>query len=169
MTIAIGDKLPSVTLKKMGLSGLEEFNTADSVANKRVILFGVPGAFTPACAQKHLPGYVTEADKIKAQGIDAIICVGVNDPFVMAHWEDVAGAAGKVEMWPDGNGAFADALGLTFDGSGAGLGSKRFVRFSMLVENGVVKTLDVEAKPSDVELSGAQACLIRLSDKSAAA
>jgi len=168
MTIAIGDKLPSVTIKKMGLSGLEEFNTADAVANKRVILFGVPGAFTPSCAQKHLPGYVNEASKIKAQGIDDIICVAVNDPFVMAQWEQTAGATGKVEMWPDGNGAFADALGLTFDGSGAGLG-KRLVRFAMLVENGVVKTLDVEAKPSDVELSGAQACLIRLGDKSAAA
>lgn len=161
MTIKTGDLLPSVTLKKMGAAGLEEFNTADAVKGKKVIVFGVPGAFTPSCAQKHLPGYIAQCEAIKAKGIDEIICVAVNDPFVMSHWGQAAGAEGKVTMWPDGNGLFADALGLTFDGAGAGLG-KRLQRFSMVVEDGVVKSLEVEAKPSDVELSGAEACLVRL-------
>ncbi len=122
MTVKIGDMLPSVTLKKVGAAGLEEFNTADAVKGKRVVLFAVPGAFTPSCDQKHLPGYVREADAIKAKGVDEIVCVAVNDPFVMKHWGDAANANGKVTLWPDGNGAFADALGLTFDGAGAGLG-----------------------------------------------
>lgn len=161
MTIKIGDKIPSVMLKKLGASGLEEFNTAEAVAGKKVVLFAVPGAFTPSCDQKHLPGYVAQSDAIRAKGIDEIICVAVNDPFVMNHWGQSAGATDKVTLWPDGNGAFADALGLTFDGAGAGLG-KRLLRFVMVLENGVVKTLDVEAKPSDVELSGAQACLVKL-------
>lgn len=161
MTIKIGDSIPAVTLKKMGASGLEEFNTAEALKGKKVVLFAVPGAFTPSCDQKHLPGYVANSEAIKAKGVDEIICVAVNDPFVMNHWGQSAGASGKVTMWPDGNGALAEAMGLTFDGAGAGLG-KRFLRFAMLVENGVVKTLDVEAKPSDVELSGAQACLVKL-------
>lgn len=161
MAIKKGDQIPSVKLKRMGASGLEEFDTAGAIKGKKVVLFGVPGAFTPSCAQKHLPGYVSNADAIKAKGIDEIICVAVNDPFVMAHWADVAKTEGKVTMWPDGNAAFADALGLTFDGAGAGLG-KRFTRFSMIVNNGVVESLEVEEKPSDVELSGAQACLVKL-------
>jgi peroxiredoxin len=161
MTIKIGDTIPSVTLKKMGASGLEEFNTADAIKGKKVVLFAVPGAFTPSCAQKHLPGYIAQSAAIKAKGVDEIICVAVNDPFVMNHWGESAGATGKVTMWPDGNGAFAEALGLTFDGAGAGLG-KRLLRFAMVVENGVVKSLDVEEKPSDVELSGANACLVKL-------
>jgi len=161
MAIKIGDKIPSVKLKRLGAGGLEEFDTAAEIAGKKVILFGVPGAFTPACAQKHLPGYVKNAADIRSKGIDDIICVAVNDPFVMQHWGDVANTSGKVSMWPDGNAAFADALGLTFDGAGAGLG-KRFVRFSMIVNNGKVESLEVEAKPSDVELSGAEACLVKL-------
>lgn len=161
MTIKTGDTFPALTLKKLGAAGLEEFNTAEALAGKKVVLFGVPGAFTPSCAQKHLPGYVAQADAIKAKGVDEIICVAVNDPFVMAHWGETAGAAGKVSMWADGNGTLAAALGLTFDGSGAGLGT-RLVRFSMIIENGVVRSLDIEAKPSDVELSGANACLVKL-------
>lgn len=161
MAIKQGDTIPSVKLKKMGAGGLEDFDTAEAIKGKRVVLFGVPGAFTPSCAQKHLPGYVSNAESIKAKGIDEIICVAVNDPFVMAHWGEVAKAEGKVSMWPDGNAAFADALGLTFDGAGAGLG-KRFQRFSMIVDNGKVESLEIEDKPSDVELSGAQACLAKL-------
>jgi peroxiredoxin len=161
MAIKIGDKFPSVKLKKMGAGGLEEFDTAQALKGKKVVLFAVPGAFTPACAQKHLPGYVSNAAAIKAKGIDEIICLAVNDPFVMQHWAEVAGAEGKITMWPDGNGVLAEALGLTFDGAGAGLG-KRAQRFSMVIEDGTVKSLEVEAKPSDVELSGAQACLAKL-------
>jgi len=161
MTIKAGDRIPSVKLKKLGAGGMEEFDTAEAIKGKKVVLFGVPGAFTPACAQKHLPGYVQNAEAIKAKGVDEIICVAVNDPFVMQHWGETAHTEGKVTMWPDGNAAFADALGLTFDGAGAGLG-KRFVRFAMIVNDGVIESLDVEEKPSDVELSGAQACMVKL-------
>jgi peroxiredoxin len=161
MAIKTGDKFPAVKLKKMGANGLEEFDTAEALKGKKVVLFAVPGAFTPACAQKHLPGYVANAASIKAKGIDDIICVAVNDPFVMKHWGDIAHTDGKVTMWPDGNGVLATALDLTFDGAGAGLG-KRLQRFSMVIDDGVVKTLEVEAKPSDVELSGAEACLSKL-------
>ncbi len=161
MTIKIGDTLPAVKLKRLGESGMEEVDTATYFKGRKVVLFGTPGAFTPACAQKHLPGYVTNADKIKAQGIDEIICVSINDPFVMKHWGETAGTAGKVTMLPDGNAAFVNALGLTFDGSGAGLGT-RSKRFSMIVADGVVESLEVEDAPSNVELSGAEACMIKL-------
>lgn len=161
MTIKIGDTFPSVTLKRAGAGGLEAFDTAAELAGKKAVLFAVPGAFTPSCTQKHLPGYVADADALKAKGVDTIICLAVNDPFVMQHWGASAGAEGKVALWADGNGELADKLGLTFDGAGAGLG-KRLQRFSMILENGIVKSLEIEAKPSDVELSGAQACLARL-------
>lgn len=161
MTIQTGDKIPAVTLKKLGANGLEDVHTDALFAGRKVILFGVPGAFTPSCAQKHLPGYVAEADNLKSKGVDEIICVAVNDPFVMNHWGEFAGATGKVTMLPDGNGEFVSALGLTFDGSGAGLG-KRALRFAMIVEDGVVTDLQVEEKPSDVELTSANACALRL-------
>lgn len=161
MTIKIGNTLPTVTLKRLGASGMEELDTGTYFKGRKVVMFGTPGAFTPSCAQKHLPGYIGNADAIKAQGVDEIICVSVNDPFVMKQWGEVAGAAGKVTMLPDGNGAFATALGLTFDGSGAGLGT-RAKRFSMIVTNGVVESLEVEDAPSNVELSGAEMCMIKL-------
>lgn len=161
MSIQVGDKFPAIKLRRLGAEGMEDVFTADVLAGKRVILFAVPGAFTPACTQKHLPGYVQNADAIKAKGVDAIICTSCNDPFVMKNWADSVGAVGKIEIWPDGNGELRDALGLILDASGNGLG-KRFQRFSMLIENGVVSTLDVEPVASDVELSGANACLVRL-------
>jgi peroxiredoxin len=161
MAIKTGDMFPSVKLKTLSANGLEEFDTAEALKGKKVVLFAVPGAFTPACAQKHLPGYVSKAAEIKATGVDDIICLAVNDPFVMAHWSETAGADGKVFMWADGNGQLADRLGLTFDGAGAGLG-RRYQRFVMVIENGAVKSLEVEAKPSDVELSSAGTCLARL-------
>lgn len=161
MSIQVGDTFPAVKLRRLGDEGMEDVQTADVLAGKRVILFAVPGAYTPACTQKHLPGYVQNADEIKAKGVDAIICTSVNDPFVMKNWADSVGAAGKIDLWPDGNGDLRDALGLVLDASGNGLG-KRFQRFSMLIENGVVKSLDVEEVASDVELSGASACLVRL-------
>lgn len=161
MTIKTGDTVPNVTLKRMGASGIEDVMVADYLKGKKVVLFGTPGAFTPACAQKHLPGYVAHADKIKSQGIDEIICVSVNDPFVMKHWGEVSEASGKVTMLPDWSAELVTALGLTFDASGAGLGM-RAKRFSMIVENGVVVDLQVEDVPSSVELSGADACMVRL-------
>jgi glutaredoxin/glutathione-dependent peroxiredoxin len=161
MTIQIGEPIPNVTLKRLGNSGMEDLAIGDYLQNKKVILFATPGAFTPTCAQKHLPGYVAQADALKSQGIDEIICVSVNDPFVMKHWGETAQAEGKVTMIPDGNGEFVEALGLVLDGRGFGLG-KRAQRFSMLIENGIVKDLQVEPAAGNVELSGAEACLIRL-------
>jgi len=161
MTIKTNDTIPSITLKRLGDSGMEDLNIADYIANKTVIIFGVPGAFTPSCDQKHLPGYIAKADILKAKGIDEIICIAVNDPFVMDHWAETSGADGKVTLIPDGNAELTKALGLEFDGSGYGLAT-RSKRFSMLVKNGVVKTLDIEAAPSDVELSSAESCLLKL-------
>lgn len=161
MTISTGQNIPSITLKRLGAGGMEDINIADYIAGKKVILFGLPGAFTPSCAQKHLPGYVDHADAIKAKGVDEIICIAVNDPFVMQHWGEVAGADGKVTMIPDGNAELTKALGLEFDGSGFGLAT-RSKRYAMIVNDGVVESLDVEEAPSDVELSGAQACMLKL-------
>lgn len=158
MTIKIGDKLPSVTVKRLGDSGMEDVDLAAYVAGKKVVLFAVPGAFTPTCAQKHLPGYIEAANDIKSKGVDEIICVAVNDPFVMKNWGEVAGAANRVTMMPDGLGAFTKAIGMDFDGSGAGLGV-RSKRYMMVVENGVVQSLDVEAAPGDHEFSSANACM----------
>lgn len=161
MTIAVNDTFPSVTTKRLGANGMEDFNLADHIKGKKVVIFGVPGAFTPSCAQKHLPGYIAKAGEIKSKGVDEIICVAVNDPFVMKTWGEGAGADGKVTMIPDGIGTLTKALGLEFDGSGAGLGT-RAKRFSLIVDNGTVKTVDVEEKPSDVEFSSADACLVKL-------
>jgi peroxiredoxin len=161
MTVVVGDHIPAVELKRMGDSGLEDINTKDLFAERRVILFGVPGAFTPSCAQKHLPGYIHEADTLKAKGIDEIICLAVNDPFVMQHWGDIAKADGKVTMLPDGNGEFTRALGLGMDGSGVGLGF-RCKRFSMVIADGVIEDLQVEDKAGEVSITGAEACAVRL-------
>ena len=153
MAIKQGDKIPSVKLKKSGPDGLQEFDTADSIKGKKVMLVGMPGAFTGSC-QKHLPGYVSNADALKSKGFDDIIIVTVNDPFVSAAWGESANTQGKVTLWADGNGEFAKAIGLTFDGSGAGLGT-RLQRFSAVVKDGVIESLTVEAKPSDVDLTSA--------------
>lgn len=161
MTIKIGDALPNVTLKRLGESGLEDLAFGDYIKNKKVIIFAVPGAFTPGCTLKHLPGYVSNADKIKATGVDEIICLAVNDPFVMKAFGEQANAAGKVTMLPDWKAELTGAMGLTFDASGAGLGT-RALRFSMIVENGVLKDLQTEEVPSNVEFSGAEACLVKL-------
>lgn len=158
MTIKPGDKIPSVTIKRMGAGGLEDLNIGDYIAKKKVVIFAVPGAFTPSCSMKHLPGYIENAAAIKAKGIDEIICIAVNDPFVMQHWGENSGAAGRITMVPDGNGEFTKKIGMEFDGSGAGL-SFRSRRYSMVVDKGVVKTINVEAAPSDVELSSAGTCL----------
>jgi peroxiredoxin len=161
MTIKIGDRIPEITLKRLGAAGMEEVNTAALFKGRKIVLFAVPGAFTPSCAQKHLPGYVRDAASIKAKGVDEIICLAVNDPFVMKHWGEIAGAEGKVTMLPDGNGELTRAFDLGMDGSGAGLGY-RAKRFSMIVEDGVVTDLQVEEKASDVDLSSAESCAVRL-------
>ncbi|WP_428263283.1 peroxiredoxin [Haliangium sp.] len=158
MSIAVGDKFPAVKVKRLTDSGMEELDTGALVAGKKVVLFAVPGAYTPTCHKTHLPGYLAKADEIKAKGVDEIVCMAVNDPFVMNAWGNELGAAGKVTMLPDGNGELTQALGLEMDGSGAGLGT-RSKRFSMTIEDGVVKSLDVEEKASEVTVSGADSCL----------
>jgi glutaredoxin/glutathione-dependent peroxiredoxin len=159
MTISVGDKLPDVKLVKATEAGPEAVQSADYFKGKRVALFSVPGAFTPTCSAKHLPGYVDKAADLKAQGIDEIACTAVNDPFVLGAWNKASGS-GDVTMLADGNGDLAEALGLTMDGSAFGLGT-RGQRFSMIVNDGVVEQLNVEA-PGDFKVSSAEHMLEQL-------
>lgn len=158
MTISVGDKIPSVTLKQLTPEGVKEFTTDEIFRGKKVVLFAVPGAFTPACSQRHLPGYVDRASDIKAKGVEEIACVAVNDAFVMGAWGRDQKAEGKVRMLADGSGDFARALGLELDLTRGGLGI-RSQRYSMLVDNGVVRSLNVEKQPGQVDASGAEAML----------
>ena len=158
MTIKIGDKLPSVMLRQITPEGPKEVTTDELFRGKKVALFAVPGAFTPACSQRHLPGYVEKAADIKAKGIDEVACVAVNDPAVMTAWGKDQRVEGKVTMLADGSGDFARALGLELDLTKTGLGM-RSKRYSMLVDNGIVKSLNVEQSPGQVESSGAEAML----------
>ena len=159
MTIAVGDKLPDVKLVKATEQGPEAVQSADFFAGKRVALFSVPGAFTPTCSAKHLPGFVDKAADLKAAGIDEIAATAVNDPFVMGAWNKASGSD-QITMLADGNGTFAEALGLTMDGSAFGLG-KRGQRFSMVVNDGTVEQLNVEA-PGEFNVSSAEHMLGQL-------
>jgi peroxiredoxin len=161
MTIQVGDRLPQATFRVMTPDGPAARTTDDIFKDRKVVLVGVPGAFTPTCDRNHLPGYVTRAEEIRAKGVDAIAVTSVNDVFVLKAWGQSAGAEGKVEMLADGNGDFARALGLAFDGSGFGLGT-RSQRYSMLVEDGVVKTINLEDVPSKAEVSSADTLLQQL-------
>jgi peroxiredoxin len=161
MTIQVGDRLPQATFRIMTPDGPAARTTDDLFKDRKVVLVGVPGAFTPTCDRNHLPGYVTRADEIRAKGVDAIAVTSVNDVFVLKAWSQSAGADSKVEMLADGNGDFARALGLAFDGSGFGLGT-RSQRYSMLVEDGVVKAINVEDVPSKAEVSSADTLLQQL-------
>ncbi len=142
MTISVGDRIPEATLQVMGANGPEPKTTAELFKGRRVALFAVPGAFTPTCSAKHLPGFVQNADAIKSKGVDDIICVSVNDSFVMGAWGKDQKTDGKVTMAADGAGAFSKALGLTMD-TGA-FGGMRSKRYSMLVNDGVVSKLNIE-------------------------
>jgi len=161
MSISVGDSLPSATFRVPTADGPVQKTTDEIFKGKRVVLFAVPGAFTPTCHKNHLPGYVTKADAIAAKGVDLIAVVSVNDPFVMGAWENASGAAGKILFLADPDAGFVKALDLTFDGSGAGLGL-RAKRFSALIEDGVVKTLNVEETPGTADVSGAEAMLGQL-------
>ena len=158
MTISVGDKIPSVTLKQLTPEGVKEVTTDEIFSGKKVVLFAVPGAFTPACSQRHLPGFVERAADIKAKGVDEIACVAVNDAFVMGAWGRDQKTEGKVRLLADGSGDFVRALGLELDLSKGGLGI-RSQRYSMLVDNGVVKSLNIEKQPGQVDVSGAEAML----------
>ncbi|QTD56316.1 peroxiredoxin [Parasphingorhabdus cellanae] len=154
-----GDKIPEVNLVKATENGPEQVSSSDYFAGKKVALFSVPGAYTPTCSAKHLPGYVEKADALKAKGVDEIACTAVNDAFVLGAWNKDAGSE-DVTMLADGNGDFAKAIGLEMDGSGFGLGT-RGQRFSMIVNDGVVEELNVEA-PGDFKVSAADYMLDQL-------
>ncbi|MBZ0140972.1 MAG: peroxiredoxin [Pseudorhodoplanes sp.] len=155
MPIKVGDRLPNVTFTVMTADGPKPLSTDDVFKGKKVILFAVPGAFTPTCHKNHLPGFLQNADAIKAKGVNAIAVTGVNDVFVMEAWKKDTGAQGKIDYFlADGSAAFAKALGLTSDLTERGLGV-RSQRYAMVVEDGVVKTLNVEDAPGKADVSGA--------------
>ena len=158
MTIKPGDRLPEASFGVKTADGPQKLTTDQVFAGRKVVLFGVPGAFTPTCHMNHLPGFLTHFDAIKAKGVDTIACVAVNDLFVMDNWAKTSGADGRILFLADGNGDFAKAIGLSFDGSGFGLGV-RSQRYSMLVEHGVVKSLHIEDAPGKADVSGAEAML----------
>ena len=154
-----GQSLPEASLSELTADGMVNHSTSELFADKKVVLFAVPGAFTPTCSEAHLPGYVVNADAIKAKGVDSIICLSVNDAFVMGAWGDSANAE-ALEMVGDGNGDFTQALGLEMDGSGFGLGT-RSQRYAMIVEDGTVTKLAVE-DPGQLDVSAAEAILAAL-------
>ena len=159
MTITAGDKIPTCTLKTMGEKGPTDISTDDIFAGKKVLMFAVPGAFTPGCSVTHLPGYVVNADKIKAKGVDTIACISVNDAFVMGAWGQAQNAE-ELLMLADGNGDFTAALGLELDGRGFGLGT-RSQRFAMIVDDGTITHLNVEPG-AGVDVSSAETMMALL-------
>jgi peroxiredoxin len=154
MTIKAGDKIPSATLMEMKDGKPTPVKTDDFFAGKKVALFALPGAFTPTCSAKHVPGFVNNYDALKAKGVDAIACVSVNDAFVMGAWGKDQQAGDKVHMLADGNGDFTRAVGLEMDGTKFGMG-KRSQRYSMIVDNGVVKSVNIE-EPGAFDVSSAE-------------
>ena len=161
MTIRIGDRLPEATLKQVTEDGAKDVTTADLFAAKKIVLFGVPGAFTPTCSNNHLPGYLENRDAIIARGVDDIAVVAVNDHHVMRAWARFTGGEGKILYLADGNGDFIRALGLEADLSKGGLG-RRSQRFSMIVEDGTVTALNIEDSPGKAVTSGAAALMEQL-------
>ena len=160
MSIKAGERMPSGTLKTMGPDGAKDLKTDELFRGKKVVLFSVPGAFTPTCDAKHLPGFVQLADQIKAKGVDTIACMSVNDVFVMNAWGKASNVAGKIVMLADGNGDYARALGLELDGREFGLGM-RGQRFAAIVKNGVATHVNVEA-PGEFKVSAADYILKQL-------
>src|SRR5580693_1330057 len=160
MSIKVGEKIPSATLMQMKDGGPKPVKTDDLFTGKKVVLFALPGAFTPTCSAKHVPGFVQNADALKAKGVDAIACLSVNDAFVMGAWGENQKVGDKVMMLADGNGDFTRAVGLEMDGTKFGMG-KRSQRYSMIVNDGVVTSLNVEA-PGAFEVSSAEHMLTQL-------
>ena len=158
MTIKVGDRIPDATFTVMTSDGPQTRTTDEFFKGRRVVLIGVPGAFTPTCHRNHLPGFVSKADEILGKGIDEIAVTGVNDVFVMDAWAKQSGAEGKVTFLADGSANFAKAIGLSLDMTQRGLGT-RSQRYSMLVDDSVVRKLSVEETPGKAELSGADALL----------
>ena len=161
MAIKVGDRLPEAKFRVMTAEGPAWKTTDEVFKGKKVVLFAVPGAFTPTCHKNHLPGFLQNAEAIKGKGIDTIAVTAVNDAFVMTEWKKASGAEGKIEFLADGNGDFAKAIDMTLDASGNGLGT-RSKRYSMLVEDGVVKKLNIEEAPGKAETSSAETLLKQL-------
>jgi peroxiredoxin len=160
MTVSVGDRIPNLTLMKAAADGPQPVSTQEFFAGRRVALFSVPGAFTPTCSARHLPGFVEKAEELKAKGVDEIACTAVNDAFVLSAWSKHGEADGKVTMLADGNGELAQALGLEMDGSKFGMG-RRGKRFSMVVNDGVIEQINVE-EPGAFSVSSAEYMLERL-------
>ncbi len=158
MTIKVGDRLPDSKFNIMTSEGPSQVSTADYFGGAKVAMFAVPGAFTPTCHARHLPGFVDNADKLKAKGIDKIACLSVNDVFVMDAWSKASGDASEIDFLADGSAGFTEAVGLVLDGSALGMGI-RSLRYSMLVDDGVVTALNIEEAPGSAEVSGAEALL----------
>ncbi len=157
MTIKVGDQLPEAKFMTLTADGPKPLTTADVFKGKKVALFAVPGAFTPTCHLQHLPGFVQRADELKAKGVDAIACTAVNDVFVMDEWAKATGSKDKILMLTDDSAAFAKAIGLDIDLTGAGIGlGVRSKRYAMLVEDGVVKVLNVDESPPTHDKSSAE-------------
>ncbi len=157
MTLQTGDKIPSVTLFHMTEEGVTEITTDEIFANKKIAFFALPGAYTPTCSVSHLPGYVVKSDELYAKGIDGIVCLSVNDAFVMAAWGEVNHVEDRIMMISDGNAEFTLAMGLELDGTARGMGI-RSQRYSMIVNNGRIETLNVE-KAGEFEVSDADTML----------
>lgn len=153
-----GDKIPSVTIKQATPEGASDVDTAALFAGKKVVMFSLPGAFTPTCSSKHLPGYVAELGALKAKGIDLVACLSVNDAFVMKAWAEQHDALGKIAMLSDGAATFSKALGIDFEIPGMGVRAKRGL---FIVEDGTVTSVEMEA-PGKFEVSGADACMLKL-------
>ena len=160
MTIAVGDKIPDVEIKTMGPEGPQSISTSEALGTGRVVLFAVPGAFTPGCSRVHLPGFVQGAGELSAKGVDRVACIAVNDAFVMDAWAQDQTVGDKILMLADGNAEFANAVGLVMDGSGFGLG-QRSKRYAMVLDDGVVTRLDVDEK-GGVDVSSCQNVLAHL-------
>jgi peroxiredoxin len=161
MAIKAGDRLPAdLKLKEMGDGGPKDVTVGEIFKGKKVVLFAVPGAFTPTCSMKHLPGFLEQASALKAKGVDEIVCLSVNDAFVMGAWGNANSAKGKVRMLADGNGDFTKAVGLTLDASGFGMGV-RSQRYAMIVQDGQVKELLLEPGPG-LNVSSAESVLSKL-------
>ncbi|MDC0075882.1 peroxiredoxin [Gammaproteobacteria bacterium] len=160
MTIQVGDRLPSATLTTMTAEGPKPITTSELCEGKKVVLFAVPGAFTPTCSVQHLPGYVDNTQSLKDKGVDTVACVSVNDPFVMGAWGKDREVGEDLMMLSDGNGDFTAAIGLEMDGSGFGLGT-RSQRYAMIIDDGVVSTLNVESGPG-LDVSSAETILSEL-------
>ena len=154
MSIKVGDQVPSATLKVMTADGPSSVSTEELFGKGKAVMFSVPGAFTPTCSARHLPGFVDHVDEIRAKGVDRVVCIAVNDVFVMNAWGKSANVGDRIVMAADGNGEFTRALGLELDARGFGMG-ERGQRFAMITQDGVVKALDVEA-PGEFRVSSAE-------------